>query len=449
MLFMAAIAGLTTVLSTLPVVVFAGRADLLDLLKVEGPSVAASRGGQRFRRSLTIVQVALAVMLLVGTLLYVRTYSALLRLDKGFDSGGIVAISLTIPPQAMGTAAERHVMAETLVARIRTRPGVLGAFEGSPPPSTGDSPTSIDEIEVDDRGPAETHLLFPKLYVEPDYFSVLRIPVLHGRMFEVREAPTSVIISQALAARLWPSHDAIGHRFRESPQRPWLQVVGVVGHVRLVQDGTTGPDRYYQVYFARQPPSPPAPSRPAPPGMRFASPSYAFMTVTARVDSRSRLSDLFQTTRSVDPRNILKLEFVDDLYAEQFADRLLATRVIGGFGILAFLVAAAGIYGLMAYLVTSRAREMGIRIALGASAADIRRLVLGSSLRLVVAGAAIGIVAAIVVSRWIRSQLFGVSPTDPLTLTVVTVGIVAVALLATWPPARQAVQVDPTQLLKG
>jgi ABC-type antimicrobial peptide transport system permease subunit len=116
---------------------------------------------------------------------------------------------------------------------------------------------------------------------------------------------------------------------------------------------------------------------------------------------------------------------------------------------LACLLAGAGIYALMAFLVASRAREIGIRIALGASAADIRRLVLGSSLRLVVAGAAIGIVSTMIASRWIGSQLYGVAPTDPLILTIVTLGIVAVALVATWRPARHAVHVDPTQLLKG
>jgi predicted permease len=449
LMFMGAMATVTTILSTVPAVAFAWRSNLLALLKGEGASAAASPARGRFRQALTIAQVALAVLLLVGTLLYVRTYAALLRLDKGFDSGGIVSISLTIPPQVMGTAADRHVMAETLLARIRARPGVVGAFEGSPPPTTGDSPTSIREIEVDDRGPVETQLKFPKLYVEPDYFRVLRIPLLGGRMFEPAEPATSVMISQALASRLWPGQDAIGHRFRESPQRPWLQVVGVVGHVRLFEDGTRGPDSYHQLYFARQPPPPPPPPRSTPPRMRFALPSYGVMSITVRVDSRDRVSDLYQTARSVDSRNILKLQFVDDQYAEQFADRLLAARVVGGFGGLACLLAGAGIYALMAFLVASRAREIGIRIALGASAADIRRLVLGSSLRLVVAGAAIGIVSTMIASRWIGSQLYGVAPTDPLILTIVTLGIVAVALVATWRPARHAVHVDPTQLLKG
>jgi putative ABC transport system permease protein len=337
-------------------------------------------------------------------------------------------------------------LADTLLSRIRARSGVVAAFEGSPPPSTGNSPTFLDQIEVDDRGPEPTNLMFPKLTVEPDYFRVLRIPLLRGRMFESGEPPTSVIISEALAGRLWPGQDAVGHRFRESPRRPWYSVIGVAGHVRLTEDGTTGPTRHFQLYFAKQPPPPP---RPAPSGRRDMSGSYGLMTVTARVDSRSRASDLYQTVRGVDPRNILKLQFVDDIYADHFADRLLAARLIGGFGVLAFLVATAGIYSLMAFFVASRAREMGIRVALGASGVDIRRLVLGSSLRLAGAGAAIGVGSALVLSRWVASQLFGVRPTDPLTLTMVTFSVIAVAVLATWHPARQAARVDPRELLKG
>jgi predicted permease len=446
--FMAAVAAVMWLLAALPVVGFASRANLLDVLKLEGSSVATSPGGARLRRALTVAQVAMAVMLLVGSVLYVRSYVALLTLQKGFDSEGVVAISLIIPPQSFGIPAEGAVAIQTMLDRLRERPGVIAAFEGSPPPATGDSPTSLRQIEVDNRAPEDTNVLLPRLRVEPDYFKVLGIPLMAGRMFEPGEPATNVIISEALAGRLWPGINAVGHRFRESPTRPWNEVIGIVGHVRLLEDGTAGPNRYFQVYVRRQPPAPaPRPSQPGP--RRVAVMAFGYITLTARVDSRARRADVYQTIRSVDPRNILKLEFVDDLYAEKFADRLLATRVISAFGALAFLVAAAGIYGVMAFLVTSRAREMGIRIALGADARDIRRLVIGSSLRLVVAGALIGVAGAIALSRWMQSQLFGVRPTDPLTLVAVTLGVLVVGLLATWQPARQAARVDPRELLKG
>jgi putative ABC transport system permease protein len=448
LLFMTALAALTWMASTLPVVAFTCRAGLLTVLKLEGPSVAASRGGTFVRRALTVAQVALAVLLLVGSVLYVRSYLALLRLDKGFDSSGVLAVSLIIPPQLVGSEADRLVLTQTILERVRARPGVIAAFAGSPPPSMGDSPTFRQQIEVDDRPPEDTRLLLPRLWVEPDYFTALRIPLLAGRMFEPGEPPTNVIITEPLARRMWPDGGAVGHQFRIDPLMPWNHVIGVVRHVRTLQDTAAGPDRYFQLYAARQPPAPPPPIQSGR-SRSVAGFSYGFLTITARVDSRARVSDLYQTVRSVDQRNILKLEFVDDQYARQFADKLLATRVIGGFGLLAFLIAAAGIYGVMAFLVAHRAHEIGIRIALGADASRINRLVLGSSLRLVLLGAALGIGSAIAASRWAESQLFGVRAADPATLASVTLGVVVTALLATWHPARQATRIDPKVLLKN
>ncbi len=446
--FMLAVAAATWLLSTLPVLVFAWRANLLDLLKHEGSSASASRGGARFRGGLAVVQIALAVLLLVGSVLYVRTYTALMQLDKGFDSSGVVSMNLTIPPQAFGTAAERAVVADEILSRVRARPGVIAAFEGAPPPSTGDSPMRIQQIEVDDRPPVDSDLALPKLRVDPDYFATLKIPLVAGRMFEPGEPPTNAIISAPLAARLWPNADPIGRRFRESPNTPWYHVIGVVEHVRMAQDGTTGPTRYFQLYLKRQPPPPAAAT-----ASRSMSPPtggwFGFMAFTARVDSRDRAADLYQTVRSVDPRNILKLEFVDDQYALHFADRLLATRVVSGFGMLAFVVSTIGIYGLMAFLVASRTREIGIRMALGADARAVRRLVLRSTLRLVAAGTVLGTAAAMATGRWIESQLFGVRPADPSTLAMVIFAVAIASLLATWHPARQAARVDPKELLRN
>ena len=444
LLAMTGFAAIAWMLSSLPVVAFAWRANLLDLLKIEG-TTASSRAGTLWRRALTVAQVAFAVMLLVGSVLFVRSYLGLVRLDKGFDSSGVISISLTIPPQRLGSSAERAAMAQTILDRLRGRPGVLGAFEGSPPPSTGDSPTLNDHIEVDARPPMETNILVPRLWVDPEYFRVLGIPLVAGRMFESGDPSTNVIITDALANKLWPGGDAVGHRFREDPRFEWSHVIGIVKHVRTTYDSPAGPERYFQKYSLRQPP-PPVSSSKASSG---SGASYRFLTVTARVDSRSRAAALYQAVRSVDARNILKVEFIDDQYARQFADRLLATRIITGFGMLAFVVATAGVYGVMAFLVANRAREIGIRMALGADSRRIRRLVLESSMSLVSLGAAIGICGAVAASRWAQSQLFGVSATDPLTIVLVTSTVIVTALLATWHPARHATRVDPTVLLRN
>lgn len=439
------LAGLAWLLSSLPLVAFAWRANLLELLKIEGTFVSASRAGALWRGALTVAQVALAVMLLVGGVLYVRSYLGLVRLEKGFDSSGVVAISLTIPPQFLSSGAERAAKAQTILERLRARPGVLGAFEGSPPPDTGDGPTANDHIEVDGGPPIATNILVPRLWVDPDYFRVLGIPLVAGRMFERGDPPANVIITESLAQLLWPGRDAVGHRFREDPLFEWSYVIGVVKHVRTTYDGTSGPERHFQKYSLRQPPVTASTASGA--GSSTGA-AYRLLVVTARVDSRSRAADLYQTVRSIDARNILKVEFVDDQYARQFADRLLATRIVTGFGLLAFVVAAAGIYGVMAFLVASRAREIGIRMALGADGRRIRRLVFESSLSLVLLGAALGIGGALVASRWVQSQWFGVRVSDPTTIVMVTVTVVVTALFATWHPAKQATRVDPKLLLR-
>ena len=395
-----------------------------------------------------MIQVALAVLLLVGSVVYVRSYLALLSIEKGFDSAGVMSISLTIPPQRYGSAWDRHLLAEEILQRVRSRPGVVAAFEGSPPPSTGDSPTSIDQLEVDDRPPIETNLLFPRLRVTEDYFKTLGIPLLAGRFLTPDDPATNVLITDALARRLWPGTSAVGHRFRAAgPTLGWHQVVGVVGHVRTREDGVDGPQRYFQMYSALPRPKPPT----AEPKLRGNLPGflYGYLTITARVDSRERTSDLYQTVRSVDASNILKLEFVDDLYAQQHADRLLAARIISGFGVVTFLIATGGIYGLMVFLVAARTREIGIRMALGADAAAIRRLVLGSSLRLIALGVISGILAVWLASRWIQAQLYGISAADPLSIAAVVVAVSAVGILATWRPSRTAARVDPVAALRS
>ena len=152
--------------------------------------------------------------------------------------------------------------------------------------------------------------------------------------------------------------------------------------------------------------------------------------------------------RTLAPGARIRSEFVADRYANMFANEMLAASVMSAFGVVAFLVAVAGVYGVMAFMVASRTREIGIRMALGADRRSISRLVLGSSVRLVVAGAALGIAGALIASRWVGSLLFGVRPTDPWTYVLVTAAVIATAMVASWHPARQAAHVDPSRLLR-
>jgi len=446
LLFMAGAAAVVWLLSSLPVVLYASSGSLLDVLKLEGHSVAASGRTGLVRRGLTVAEVAIAVMLLAGSVVYVRSYLALLALDKGFDTSGVVTIELSIPPQSYPSAAEKWALARDVVERLRARPGVIASVDAAPPPSVGAN-YFVRHLELDDRPPVEQEISIAELDVESDYFSVLRIPIRSGRVFEAGEPVTHVIVSEIFAKQYFPGGNAVGHRYRRDPKTAWREIVGVAAPVRSSNDPPgTHSTTSFQTYVPRQPPPPPPPAT----ARRLETGgSFGFITLMARVDSRARATDLFQTVRAIDSRFILKLDFIEDVYARQFDDRLFITRIVTSFGVLAFLIAAAGIYSVMAFLVAQRTREIGIRMALGADARQISRLVLGSSLRLVIAGSILGVAGAIAAARSLQSQLFGVKATDPATLVIVTAGVIATALIATWQPARQAARVDPKVLLKN
>ncbi len=446
LMFMALVAAVAWVLSSLPVVLFSARIDLVTLLKQDGHGVSASTWSGTIRRLLTSAEVAVAVMLLVTGVAYVRSYQALLAQEKGFDSAGVVSIGLTIPPQAYSGPGERHALRRLVLDRVRTRPGVLAASDTSAPPHGGRS-YEPRALQIDGRPLINENINIAELDVEPEYFSVLRIPLLAGRLFEPGDPPTNVIVSETFASRYWPGHNAVGRSYRPDPKGTWRHIIGIAAHVRTVYDPPGGrTDRVFQTYYLRQPP--PLPARSSRPPTRATGGSYGILSLLARVDSRNRLGDLGGAIRAIDSRFILKLEFVDDAYASQYAGRLIATRVVGGFGSLSFLIAAAGIYGVMSFLVAQRRREIGVRVALGATRRDVERLVIGSALRLVLAGSVTGIAAAYVGARWIESQLYGVRALDPAALAAVTVAVAGVALLATWHPARRAADVDPTVLLR-
>jgi putative ABC transport system permease protein len=442
--FMASISGIVWLLSALPTFVLVSRRDYMSLLKVQGHALTTPKAGARFRSALTIAQVALAVMLLVAGILYARSYGALLRLDKGFDSAGLVQLDMTIPPQLYPSPAERRALAGEVINRIKSRPGVIAATDASAPPSMGSSPT-VAALQIDDRPPVDGIYIRP-LTVDPDYFALLKIPVRAGRLFEGNESSTDVIVSETFAKRFWPGGKAVGHTFRVG-LRPPSTIVGVVGHVRTEPDGTTGPSlETFQVYTVSQP-LPPA--RPGPSQIDNTGGSYAYVAVTFRVDTAARVRDVVQAARAVDPRLPLKVEFVDDVYARLFDDRLVATQLVGMFGALAFAIAVAGVYSVMSFLVTQRTREMAIRVALGADRFAIGRLVLSGAMRLAAIGIVLGIGAAVVASRWVQSQLFGVPAIDPPTFALVALVVFALAALVTLHPVRQAVHIDPIKALRA
>ncbi len=445
MAFLAGVAVLTWIVASLPIVAFASRARLTDLLKVEDRGAAVSRGGTRARRALTVVEIALAVPLIVGGVLYARSYRALVAADKGFDGTNLADVTMTVPSQYY--PAGLGALQSDLAAALRTVPGVIAATRSAAPPSLGDSPSEV-HVEIDDRAPDADAVQVGGHTVDADYFRVVAPPVLSGRTFVADEPATSAIVPVSFAKRFWPREDAIGHTFRLRSNLPWLRVVGVVGDIHNDPRQLPGPlaNRMYY-YVAVQPPQP-SPTSALPARVGASGGFYGRPSVSVRLDDRSRAPAVLAAAQSVDPRLRVELRFVDDVYSTQFADVLLATRVVIAFGALAFFVAIVGVYGVMAFLVAGRTREIGIRMALGAQRRDVTRLVLKSAARLVVIGAGLGLCVAALAAHWARAQLFGVSASDPLTYALVAAAVSTTAILATWQPARHAALVDPAVTLR-
>lgn len=440
--------------AVLPALLASARPRLLTFLALEGRTSVSSRGSTRFRQLLTLVQVTVAVMLVVGGLLHVRTYRELLRLDKGFDATGLATVTMTMPSDVLASRAERTAVTDRLLEELRRLPGVVAASSSGAPPSTGDSPSKVT-LEVDGR-PVPEPLLLGRKWVDAAYFDVTRLPLREGRYLQPGDAETDVVASETFARRLWPDSSGVGRTFRDV-NAGWFQtphrIVGVVGDFRTAPRRMPGADDSNFYVYALVPTAPvAAPNRrPSPPAARpvDSGGSFRFLDIMVRVESPAVLPLVHSAIQRIDPRMLTRSRFVDELYAEQHADILLATRVISGFGIVAFLTAMAGLYGVMSFLVASRTREIGIRMALGATARDVSRMVLASSGRLVVAGAILGLLTAVWASKWIEAQLFGVSPTDPWTYLGVATAVIATAGLATWRPAYQAARTNPAVTLRA
>ncbi len=448
-LWMAGGAVLTWLLVSMPTVLYASRSRLLHLLKVEDRSTAVSRAGGLVRRALTVAEVAIALLLVTGGTLYARSYQSLLAIDKGFDSRNLAELDFTIPVQYYSGYEEMPALAAETIRRVTAVPGVLGATWASAPPGTGNSPTSGLKIEIDDRPPAAEPIALAASFVDASYQTVIGLPLRRGRWLREDDPPTNVVITETFAQRFWPAEDPVGHRLRPMPQRPWYNVIGVVGNIRTMpRRGAQPTDRTFFMYARREPPPPPPPPNPGAARPRATGSSWRFLQITLRMDSPNRAEAVLAAAKATDRRLRVELEFVDDAYAGMHADMLLAARVVGAFAGMAFLVAMVGVYGVMAFLVAGRTREIGIRMALGADGRDISRLVLRSSVTMVAIGAVIGVIAALIVSRWTGSQFFGVTPTAPGTYVLVTAVVVATSILATWRPARAAARVDPAVTLR-
>jgi len=400
---------------------------------------------QRARRGLVIAQVALALVLLVGAGLFAQSFARLRSLDPGFKPDHALAWRVSLPAVTYPAAGDAASMLVRAIDAVSALPGVeaVGVATKLPldPEARQDSAVFVANHPLPMSGIPNIHEI---VFATPGYFAAMGIPLVAGRNFERPDpaglpanGPPEVIVSEAFASRYWPGQVAIGKRLRMNPTDPWHTVVGVVGSMRDVAlDQPPGQVVYAPLVtmtVVRRP---------------WVPHDVAF--VARSTGDASRLTTPVRNAiAALDPAlPLYRLTPVSTLQARSTARTTFTLFLLGVAAVVATVIGALGIYGVISYLVSLRTREIGVRIALGAQSADVRRLVAGQALVDALVGVGLGLAGAVVVTRALSALLFGVRPTDPATLAAASVLLLGTALLASWLPARRAAMLDPAKALR-
>jgi putative ABC transport system permease protein len=426
----------STVLFGLWPAIVASRADLQGALKTDGARGATGRGGTRTRGALVVSEVAFASVLLVAAGLLLKSFEGLRRIDRGYDPAMVVSTGFVLPDNVYPKGADKREFMRRLLERLRATPGVEVAAAVNFPPRFG---ASDGEIAVGGR----TETMSPEArravwrVATPDYFRALRIPLRRGRGIEEGDQPTGAkvaVVNETFAARFFPGRDPVGREVELSafgpPQR--LRIVGVVADVRHAgRTADVQPDLF----------------------LPYAQNSWGYMNLVVRgrqTTPAALLAAINRAVLAVDParptfsQGELITTAESDIVQPQFGAVLMSL-----FAGVAALLACIGIFGVMAYAVAARTREIGIRIALGGQPRSVLGLVLRPGLALVAAGAAAGVVAALAAGRVLASQLYGVEPSDPAVIAATVALLATVGAVACYVPARRATRVNPVTALRS
>ncbi|MEO8032779.1 MAG: ABC transporter permease [Gemmatimonadota bacterium] len=415
-----------------------GRTSLQESLKDGGKGAAGDRGGMALRRGLVIGTLAMALTLLAGAGLLVRSFGRLVGVDPGFNTGKLLTFTLALPASKYPGDTARIAFWERFQREASRLPGVSAVGVTSVMPFGGSWGTSSFNVEGY-QVPANTPGPWGDVRnVTPGFLAALKAPLRLGRQFDehdIASSPAVVIVDEEMVARYWPSQDPLGKRITfnglSDSSIQWLTVVGVVGHT--MHEGLDG-KRRVQVYF---------PMSQAPVG-------FGNVAIRSTGDPMALLPTVKASLHGIDPdMPIANVSTMDQLIDATTGQRRFAMYLLSGFSILAAVLASIGLYGVMSYLVTQRARELGVRLALGAATSDVLRLVVGQGMRLAFIGVGIGLVCALLVTRFIRSLLFDIAATDPLTFVLIPLLLLAVAFLAVYLPALKATRVDPVVVLRA
>ena len=418
---------------------------LITALKEGGARGATRTARHHIRRGLVVAEVALAVMLVIGAGLLLRTVYNLTRVDAGFDRSRLVTFSMTLPMSNFNQPSARAQAYQRLLENLRAVPGVQAAtaMSGLPPnrPLNAND-TDIDNYTAPPEGPFENVDYYQ--FVMSDYFETMGIPIVQGRSFQrADEASTGMvaIVNETLVNTFWKGRNPIGLRLRPccGDQVPWFTVVGVAKDVKQGGvDQKTGTEFYFFVDQTSRVPSPSA-----------ISPATANVVMRTTLPPDALAQTIERVVRDTDRTvPVVRLRDMDTVFAEAIRRPRLLAHLLGAFGGLALLLAAIGTYGVLTYMVAERRREIGIRMSLGADRSRVLTQIMKQGLVLTAVGVAVGLAAALGVNRLLASLLFGVQPTDAATLAAVTATIVLVAAVACGLPAWRASRLDPNVVLR-
>jgi putative ABC transport system permease protein len=444
LIFAAAVSLLVGILFGLVPALKTATPDLHATLKEGGRGTTGAR--HRVHAAFVVVEMALALVLLVGAGLMIRTLASLWRVDPGFESKNVLTFSVGFPP-ALRSANPATVRAHLrqLDRQLESTPGVEAASIswGAFPMASEDDQTFWVEGQPKPKAQSEMPMALDYL-VEPDYLKVMSIPLRRGRFFTSQDdehSPTVVVVDDILAGKYFPHQNPIGQRLNIGDMK--AEIIGVVGHVKqwgLDTDDTDSLRAQFYLDFRQFPDE----------VMPRAAGGVGVVVRTAGAPLGAMDSIRRGLREMNDEQVIFDIETMDGIVSSSLASRRFSMLLLGAFAVLAVLLASVGIYGVNAYLVGQRTHEIGVRMALGAQRVDVLRLVIGQGARMALAGVALGVVAALGLSRLLQSSslLYGVSASDPLTFAAVAILLTLMALAACYIPARRATNVDPMVALR-
>jgi predicted permease len=427
----------------------AGRLDLTHMLKLEGRGSTGSGEQARTRRVLMVTEFALSLVLMIAAGLLLRSFWDLLNVRLGFSPQNVMAVRTWLPvpndpkTDIYRSAAQEAAFLREILPRARKLPGVeevaVGNLAALPLGHDRNDlylfPLILEGREI----PSSQAPLVDASIVTPEYFHLLRMQLLRGRLFtefDDEKAPQIAVINEAFARTYWPNADPVGKRLKlptpgNGSSFSWTTVVGVIADARTESLAESSvPEMYLSLYQRRA--------------------KDLAIFVRGQLDSAVTPVQLREQVQAVNPElPVFRAQMLNETVSASLSERRFSMEIVGLFALTALLLAGLGIYGVISYIVSERTHEIGIRLALGARSRDILRMVLYQGLGLATAGAAVGLVCALIVSHLMTGLLYGVRPTDPLTFVSVALLLIGVALLACYIPARLATKVDPMFTLRG